>query len=224
MAKKELNKQRKKLDFSGWLEIFVFIFSAIHLTFLLLSLFNVFRPDVMSRLTFSYITAFVLLAVCLLLFLALMLAEKLGKFSIPNWLKCVMYVGFFVFTNTYYTFGLFENFWTLLVFYAFLGFILNIISLSLFYNLQKSENGIIKTNNSFIVLFTLTASIAAATIVEIIATGIKILAKTNSISIVSFLANLGTIVIVSIIMSVIFYISLIKTKRLINHCLIKSIN
>ena len=98
-------KETKKLGLSGWIEIFVFVLTALDLTFLLLGIFNVVRPECLTRDTFSYIVAFVLLGVCLLLFIALMLTEKLGKFSLPGWLKCVLYVGFFVFSNIYYYFG-----------------------------------------------------------------------------------------------------------------------
>ncbi len=224
MIKKDLNPQKKKLGFSGWLEILVFAFSALHLTFLLLSLFNVFRPEIMTRESFSYITSFILLVVCLSLFIALMLSEKLGKVTVPNWLKCVLYFGFFIFTNIYYTFGLFENFWTLILFYLYLGFVFNIFSLSVFYNLQKTESGIIKTNNGFVAFFTFSASVAGATIVEIIVTSIKILTKTTITNATGFIANLSAVVLISLTMATIFYISLTKTKKIINSCLIKSNN
>ena len=138
--------------------------------------------------------------------------------------KSVLYFGFFIFTNIYYSFGLFENFWTLILFYLYLGFVLNILSLSVFYNLQKTESGIIKTNNGFVAFFTFSASVAGATIIEIVVTSIKILTKTTITNATSFIANLSAVVLISLTMATIFYISLTKTKKIINSCLIKANN
>lgn len=221
MIKKDLNPTKKKLGFSEWLEILVFAFSTIHLTFLLLSLFNVFRPDVMTRESFSYVVAFILLAVCLLLFLSLMLTEKFGKIKMPNWLKCVLYFGFFIFTNVYYAIGAFENMWFMIVFFIFLSFVVNIVSLSLFYNLQKTDNGIIKTNNGFVAFFTFCASVTAITLINIILSSINILLNSAATTTL-FIAYISAAILVSLSMSVIFYMSLTKTKKIINACLIKS--
>lgn len=220
MIKKELVKEKQKLGFSGWLEIIVFVLSALHLTFLLLNLFNVFNIKVLDRSTFNYIIAFILLGVCLILYFLLMLLEKVWKFNMPNWLKCMFYIGFFVFTNIYYTFGLFEIFWTIIAFYVYLGFILNIISLSVFFNLQKTDNGIIKTNNVFVATFIFCASVATATLIEIIIASIKLLTNASLLA-TTFIANLCAIILVSLLMSTMFYLSLAKSKKIINKCLIK---
>lgn len=214
-------KETKKLGPSGWIEIFVFVLTALDLTFLLLGIFNVVRPECLTRDAFSYIVAFVLLGVCLLLFIALMLTEKLGKFSLPGWLKCVLYVGFFVFSNIYYFFGLFDYTITLIFFYAYLGFVLSVLSLSIFYNLQKTEAGIIKTNSSFVSFFTFCSTLAIGTIIELVVCSIKILAGTTALPATAFIVSICSMMIVSLIMAVAYYISLEKSKKFINLCLIK---
>lgn len=214
-------KETKKLSLSGWIEIFVFVLTALDLTFLLLGIFNVVRPECLTRDAFSYIVAFVLLGVCLLLFIALMLTEKLGKFSLPSWLKCVLYVGFFVFSNIYYFFGLFDYTITLIFFYVYLGFVLSVLSLSIFYNLQKTEAGIIKTNSSFVSFFTFCSTLAIGTIIELVVCSIKILAGTTALPATAFIVSICSMMIVSLIMAVAYYISLEKSKKFINLCLIK---
>ena len=201
----------------------VLAFSVIHSLFLLLSLFSVVPMHFLEKINFNYVTAFVLVGICLLLYIGLMFVEKSKKLVIPEWFKDVFYVGFFVFTNIYYLFGLYSNIISLIVFYVYLAFVLNLISLSIFFNIQKSETNVLKTTTTYTVFTTFAYSVALFAMIETIISAFKLIFASASVftTLATLVVNMCTGVLVSLIIAVMFAISLTKRKKLINKCLIK---
>ena len=204
----------------------VLAFSVIHSVFLLLSLFSVVPMHFLEDVNFNYVTAFVLVGICLLLYIALMFIEKFRKLVIPEWFKDVFYVGFFVFTNIYYLFGLYSNIFTLIVFYVYLAFVLNIVSLSIFFNVQKTEHNVLKTTTTYTVFTTFAYSVALFAMIETVISAFKLIFNPASVfaTLSSLVVNMCTGVFVSLVFALLFALSLSKKKRLINKCLIKYYN
>lgn len=204
----------------------VLVFSVTHLTFLLLSLFNVVPMKFLEHVKFNYVIAFVLVGICLLLYIAFMFIEKSKRLNIPEWFKDVFYVGFFVFTNIYYLLGLYSNIISLVIFYIYLAFVINIISLSIFFNIQKSETNVLKTTTTYTVFTTFTYSVAFFAMLETIISAFKILfVKTSTFATLSMLIiDMCIGVLVSLMFAIAFAISMTKRKKLINGCLIKYYN
>ena len=197
--------------------------SLVHFTFLLLGLFGIITPTCLERDTFNYIVSFVLVAVCLVLYIVLMVVEKKKKMIMPEWFKNVFYVGFYVFTNVYYYFGLYGTLAGLIVFYVYFSFVLNIISLSIFFNTQKSDNNVLSTTNTFTSLTTFTYAVTGGALIEVIITAFKLVFAKNSVfsTISMVIIDMCIIILVSIIMAMIYGSSLSKRKKVINACLIK---
>lgn len=216
-------KRSLHFNFTTCLLWTAFGLSLVHLVFLLLGLFNVLTPSWLTRKTFNYVVAFILVGLCLVFYICLMLIEKRGKLLIPTWFKIVLYIGFYVFTNVYYYFGLYGELAGLIIFYLYLGLVLNIISLALFFNTQKTENNVLKATTTFTVVTTFCYSVAGGALIETIISALKLLISTDSIfsSLSMFIIDMCLMVLVSILFAIAFSLSLSKSKTLINNCLIK---
>lgn len=216
-------KNKESIKLSSILLWVVLGLSLVHFTFLLLGLFGIITPACLERDTFNYIVSFVLVAICLILYIILMVVEKKKKMIMPEWFKNVFYIGFYVFTNVYYYFGLYGTLAGLVVFYVYFAFVLNIISLSIFFNTQKSDNNVLSTTSTFTSLTTFTYAVTGGALIEVIITAFKLVFAKNSIfsTISMVIIDMCIIILVSIIMAMIYGSSLSKKKRVINACLIK---
>ena len=135
----------------------------------------------------------------------------------------MFYIGFYVFTNVYYYFGLFGSIAGLIVFFIFMAFVINIIALAVFFNTQKSDNNVLKSTVTFTTLTTFAYAITACTILEVIVAALKTIVFSLTIfaTLQFFIIEMCVMILVSILMAIAFGFSLSRSKRLINNCLIK---
>ena len=218
-----MEKTKKHIKISNILLWCTLLFSLVHFTFLMLGLFNVLTPDCLNREHFSYITAFILVSVCLLIYILFVFIANKNNLVFPEWFLILFYIGLFMFTNTYYYLGWHENFIGISFIYAFAAVMFVIISLSAFYNTQKDKNGYLKTTTNYASATILAYSIALGTVAELIVSALKLIFIPNTIyaSLSLFVLDISIIVLVSSIFAIMFYISLNRNKKLINGCLIK---
>ena len=195
--------------------------SLAHFVILLLCLFNVINASAVMPNNFNYFVAFGLIAVCLALFMIALFVEQKRALSVPTWLACSFYAAFFIFTNVYYFFGLYNNLLTNLLFYVVLAVLISILSLSIYFNELKGLNGTLENKNRFlgIILFSLSTSISL--IIELVIMLIKFIITPNINVTVHALASFGILIMSALIFAVLFTQSLKKTKRFANACLIK---
>ena len=199
------------------------VLSVAHLVILFLGVFGVLVPDWQVFSNFNYLIAFSLIAVNFILVIVFMTIEKYKLLEIPEWFRVVFFIGFFVFTNVYYFFNLYNLIYTEILFYVYLALVLSVLSISIFYNVQKDDKGMVKSNNKFACVSTFTYSTSMFLIIETIITVIKVLTNNGTIAngLTLFLIHSSVAILISLVISIIFYFSLIKTKRIINNCLIK---
>ena len=135
----------------------------------------------------------------------------------------MFYVGFYVFTNVYYYFGLYGSIAGLIVFYLYLAFVINIIALAVFFNTQKNDSNVVKQSTTFITITVFTYSVAAGALLEVIISAVKMLffSDTMFAALSMFVIDMCVIILVSIIMAIAYSLSLGRSKTLINKCLIK---
>ncbi len=216
-------KRRKHVKISNIILWSALGFSLIHFTFLMLGLFNVLVPASLERATFNYITAFILIAVCLVIYILFLFVTNKNNLVFPEWFLIMLYIGFFMFTNTYYYLGWHESIVGISFIYAFVSIIFVIISLSIFYNTQKDKNGYLKTTASYASSTILAYSIAFGTITELIVSAFKLIFLSSTIyaSLSLFVLDISIIVFISSMFTILFYLSLNKNKKIINACLIK---
>jgi len=197
--------------------------SILQLVILFLGVFGVLVPTWHVYSGFNYLVAFCLIAINLILDIVFMAIENKKLLDIPEWFRVVFFIGFFVFTNIYYYFNLYSLIYTEIIFYIYLATVLTILSISIFYNVQREGGKTVKSNNKYAALSTFTYSTSMFLVIETIVTAVKVLLNGGNVTngLTMFLINSCVVIFVSLIISIIFYASLLKSKKIINHCLIK---
>ncbi|MBO4569781.1 MAG: hypothetical protein J5689_00995 [Clostridia bacterium] len=197
------------------------VLSVAHFVILMLTLFNVINASSVLPANFNYFVAFALIAVCLALFTIALFVESKKQLIVPTWLAVSFYCCFFIFTNIYYFFGLYNIFLTNLLFYVVLAVLVSILSLSIYYNELKALDGTLENKNRYLgyVLFSISVSISL--IFELIVMLIKYISNPNVNLTVHALASFGILILGALIFAVLFTESIKKTKRFANACLIK---
>jgi len=201
--------------------ICVLAFSVVHLLVLTLNLFGVTNIEFFEN--FNYLIAYILVIVCLGLYIFGFFISKFKNLEIPSWFRIMFYIAFFLFTNTYYTAGLYQYIYTVILFFAYIAFLVNIISLSVFYNIQKDEKNRLKSTNKYLITTVFFYATATNAIIQFIINIFKafVVPKYIFSTLTVFVVEMSTMMLVTIIMAVVFAQSLKKTKYLINGCLIK---
>lgn len=199
----------------------VLVATAIHILILTLNLFGVTNFGVPKN--FNYIFAYVLTVICLGLYIFGFAISKFKRMVFPAWLRIFFYIAFFLFTNVYYFMGLFTKAGTIILFYAYIGFLISILSVSIFYNTQKDEKNRLKSTNKFISLSVFCYSVAFSTIVQFIISLVKVIffgnAATSVLSV--YVISIASMLTIISALSIAFYVSLRKSKKFINACLVK---
>ena len=108
-----------------------------------------------------------------------------------------------------------------MLFYVYLSIVLTILSISIFYNVQKDEKNVVKSSNKFTAVSTFTYSTSMFLIIETLISLVKVIFKATENALTVFLINSSVAILVSLIISVIFYFSLSRNKKFINACLVR---
>lgn len=201
--------------------ICVLAFSVIHLLVLTLNLFSV--TNIEFHESFNYLVAYALVVVCLGLYIFGFFITKFKNLELPVWFRMMFYIAFFLFTNTYYTAGLYNYIFTVILFFAYIAFLVNITSLSVFYNVQKDEKNRLKSTNTYLLTSVFFYATAINAIIQFVINIFKAFALPDYAfsTLTVFVIEMSTMLLVTIAMTIVFALSLKKTKTLINGCLIK---
>lgn len=201
--------------------IVVLVFTCVHLLVLTLGIFNVITLNLPED--FSYIVAYIFVVVCLALYILSFFITKIKRMYIPQWFRILFYIAFFLFTNTYYIIGGYENIFAIILFFVYLSFLVTVISVSMFYHTQKDEKNRLKTSKNYILTSVFFYSVGTNAIIELIISAIKSFLFTDYTftSLNMCIVEMATMILTTIIMCFFFWISLSRSKRFINGCLIK---
>ena len=201
--------------------ISVLSFTLIHLLILTLNLFGV--TELNFHANFSYLVAYILVIVCLLLYIGGFFISKAKDLVIPAWFRMMFYIAFFLFTNVYHICGFYHNIYTIILFFAYIAFLVNIIALSVFYNVQKDEKNRLKSTPKFLITTVFFYATAINALIQFVINMAKafFLPKYQFATLMTFVVEMSTMLLVTIVMAVIFNASLKRAKNLINGCLIK---
>lgn len=199
--------------------------SGAYLLVLTLGLFNVFELTAIAGKSFNYIVAYVVLLVALAIYILFMFAEKWRSWIVPAWLKSLFFVAFFVFTNVYYFFGLYQTLAGIIVFDVCFASLMNIVAVSLFYNTQKDAKNAVKTTEKFLCFSTFSYALAGGVFYQVISLAIRIIAKSTGIfaSIALVVTELCIFIAVSLLFSLFFALSMKNKRKFVNACLVKFI-
>lgn len=201
--------------------ICVLAFSCVHLLLLTLNIFGVTRFALPEN--FNYIVAYILSILCLCLYVFGFYLYRFTHLYIPSWFRMLFYIAFYIFTNLYYVLGLFGSVLGLIFFFAYIGFLTCIICLSIYFNTQKDEKNKLRVASKSLVSSVFFYSVAGCAIVQFVINLIKVIFfnsyKFTTLS--AYLIEFGTMISICSIVSILFALSLARTKTFINACLIK---
>lgn len=197
------------------------LFSITHLVIVTLGFFC--KIDLNIYEDFNHIVAFVLIGISLALYVFGFFLYKFSNLHIPSWFRIMFYIAFFLFTNIYYLCGLYQTMWGLVFFFAYLAFLICIICLSVYFNTQKDNKNKLKTVPKHLLVNVFFYSIALEAIFQFIVNMVKFLAFPDYIftSVSAYVIEFGVMCGVTIIMTLLYALSLYSSKRFINGCLIK---
>lgn len=197
-------------------------FTLIHLLVLTLSLFGAISLKLYDG--FNYIVAYVLIVLCLGLYIFSFFITKFKSLDVPVWFRIVFYVAFFLFTNTYYIVGGYRNIISIIIFFVYLSFLSSVANISVFYNTQKDEKNKLKTSRNYIVTSVFFYSLGTNAIIELFITAFKsfVLPRYEFTTLNVFIVEMSTMILTTIVLCFIISMSLKRTKKLVNACLIKT--
>ena len=199
-------------------------FTCIHLLLLTLNLFGVTRFEL--NYDFNYIVAYILVIACLALYVLGFYVHRFTNMYIPAWFRTMFYIAFYLFTNVYYIFGWFNSLTGLIFFFAYISFLMCIISLSIYFNTQKDDKNKLKIAPKSLITSVFFYSVAGNAMLQFVINFIKITCfegyKYSALYV--YLVEFGTALTVSIAVAIAFALSLARTKVFINACLIKFYN
>ena len=196
-------------------------FTCIHLLLLTLNLFGVTRFGLNPG--FSYIVAYMLVIASLALYIFGFFIYRFSNLYVPKWFRMLFYIAFYLFTNVYYILGWFGSLLGLIFFFAYISFLMCIISLSIYFNTQKDDKNKLKIAPRSLISSVFFYSIAGNAMLQFVINLVKVIFfksyKFSTLAI--YLVEFGTMIGVSIAVAIAFAISLAKSKTFINACLIK---
>lgn len=201
--------------------ICVLAFSAVHLLLLTLNLFNVTNFNLPEN--FSYIFAYILMIFCLGLYILGFWIDNIKTLKIPTWFKVMFYIAFFIFTNVYYIAGLYHNIFFVVIFIAYISFLLNICAISICFNINKDEKNKLKISTKTLIFNTTTYAISLCSLALFLISIIKVIfvGIFAFTSLIHFIIEMSTMLVVCGLMATILALSHKKSKVIINKCLIK---
>ena len=108
-------------------------------------------------------------------------------------------------------------------FYGYIGFLISILSVSIFYNTQKDNKNTVKTTDKFLCFSTFSYAITGAVVYQLISCLCKVIAKTQGIfaTLALVVTELSIFVAVSLVFALFFALSMKGSRKFINACLIK---
>ena len=152
-------------------------------------------------------------------FLILLLEERKQLFC-KEWLKISILVYVFITLNICNFFDLYTYRVVRYIIFAINGAFFAIFGVSIYYNYLKNENNKVKAKASMVVIFSLALTIAFSFATELIWYLVDLTAAVEPLQFKIVIFDMVFALIGSIILNILFYLSLNKTKKFINSCLI----
>ena len=201
--------------------IVVLLFTVAHLVIVTLGFFTKINIEIYDE--FNFVIAYILIILSLALYILGFFTYKLTNVYMPSWFRIMFYVAFFLFTNTYYICGWYMSLVGLIFFFAYVAFLVSIICLSVYFNVEKDNKNKLKTVPKHLIVNVYFYSVAICSIFQLLVNFVKaVLFPYYELSTLAvYLFEFGTMFVITTIMILLFALSLYSSKRFINACLIK---
>ena len=201
--------------------IVVLLFTVAHLVIVTIGFFTKINIELYDE--FNFIVAYILIGLSLALYILGFFTYKLTNVYMPSWFRIMFYVAFFLFTNVYYLLNWYGSILGLIFFFAYFAFLISIICLSVYFNVEKDNKNKLKTVPKHLIVNVYFYSVAVQSVFQFFVNLVKriILPEYDFANLTTYLIEFGTMFAVTTIMILLFSLSLYSSKRFINSCLIK---
>ena len=213
-------KKNSKYSISDVVTFIVFAIMAIFALLLIEEVIRCFIMKTNSIFTKNYIKNIIFLIISSIIYLILMFFEEKHRLFCKNWLKIALIVYIFIALNVLNFFDLYTYRVIKYVVFAINGVFFAIFGVSIYYNYLKNENNKVKAKASMVFLFSVALSIAFAFCTELIWYLVDLVSTSQPQLFKYALFDMLFAIGGSLIMNILFYLSLNKTKKFINNCLI----
>ena len=202
--------------------ITVLVFTFVHLLILTLNVFGATSLKIYDG--FNYFIAYMLVIFSLVLYILGFFIEKITKLVIPSWFQILFYIAFFLFTNTYYILNAYSNIYAMILLFAYLSVLITVANISVFYHTQKDENNKLRASKNYIITSIFFYSTGTNGLIELFVVALKTFIFINYplSTLNAVVVEFSTMILVTILMTFALSLSLSKSKKLINACLIRT--
>ncbi|MBP3630478.1 MAG: hypothetical protein J6J23_03200 [Clostridia bacterium] len=213
-------KEKRKIDLS---EIVLFtilgLLFALMTTMIVMSFVavgtqtkNIFSSELIKNYIFILLTAVALILVDI--------AIQKGRLYAKNWVFSVIYIIIFILLNLLNIFNLYRYFVINLMANILIGAFFTLIGVSIYYNYLKNENNKVKAKAIMVVLFAFVFTIACSFLMEVVKWLVGIIFNSEPTTFAKIALNVIYSTIGSVLLNLVFYLSLIGKKVVVNACLI----
>jgi len=215
-----MEKKNSKYSISDVVTLIIFAIMAIFAVVLIEELIRCFITKTNSIFTKNYIKNIIYLIISSLIYTILVYFEEKNRLSCKPWLKITLVIYIFIAFNVLNFFGLYTYCVVKYIIFAINGVFFAIFGVSIYYNYLKNENNKVKAKAKMVIIFSIALSVAFAFCTELVWYLIDLVSSSEpqlfKYAVFDILFALGG----SVIMNIFFYLSLSKTKKFINNCLI----
>lgn len=206
----------KKYSFTGYDLIFVITLSflAVHTLLLLLSACNVITYVVNA----SHLTAFIYVAISLLILFLCLLFSKKTNIKVSKFFAWVHLLAVIFFLNICVSFGLYSYLIFQILLSMYLAFLFSNFGISIYFASMQDKGTLYIKNYTWAIILIFALSFM---FVGFIASIASIFVLCNVISFTVVAVQIISMFVTLLLQMLAFYLSLCKTKKYVNACLIK---
>lgn len=173
---------------------------------------NIFTKNYLKNMIYLILTSGI--------YFFLMFFEYRKQLFCKEWLKTALIIYIFIVLNVGNFLGIYTYRVARYIVFAINGMFFAIFGVSIYYNYLKNENNKVKAKANMVTIFSLALTIAFAFATELVWYLIDLVSSSEVVSFKIVIFDIVFSLIGSIILNILFYLSLNKSKKFINSCLI----
>lgn len=173
---------------------------------------NIFSLNLLKNLIYIILTASILIV------LDIFMRKK--KLSANEFTKIFIYLSLFLVVNVFNVFNLYSSIVVNIFAYLVLGVLYSIIGISIYYNYLKNSQNQVRAKANMVFWFGIALSVTFAFALEFLKFILYLIIGVTLPTINAVMLNVLYSFVGALITNIVFFASLLKTKKLINYCLI----
>lgn len=199
---------------------------AIYITIMLLAVLlveEIIRGFVTKKVTIinrNYFKSLIFLIISAVTFIILENLENKNRIFCNTGIEIALKLYLLLALNIFTIFDIYTIRVVKYVIFIINGALFAILGVSIYYNYLKNENNKVKAKAKMVIIFSLALTVAFAFASELIIYLINLMTKSTIQSFKTVIFDCLFTLLGSGIMNILFYLSLTKTKKFINYCLI----